>query len=131
MPSSDDQPRRVLCIACSSKALSTLDSALRYSQLRILTAATRDKGVAICVAGNIAVAVLDAESIRGEAGSVAKSLKEVRPELPVVMLEERRRPTEIPVSVDAVVPAGDPERLLKIIRDLLEAEGAESVSVAG
>ncbi|HKU28328.1 MAG TPA: hypothetical protein VJQ54_22865, partial [Candidatus Sulfotelmatobacter sp.] len=66
---------------------------MRYSQLRILTAATRDRGVAICVAGDIALAVLDAESIRGEEGSVAKSLKSVRPALPIILLEERRRPT--------------------------------------
>lgn len=130
MPS-PDQPPRLLCVACSSKALDTLDRVLRYSQLRILTAATRKRGVAICAAGNIALAVLDAESIRGEEGSIAKSLKSVRPAVPIVLLEERRRPTEIPFGVDAVVPLDDPEKLLKTIHDLLSSEGAESVSAAG
>ena len=89
MPSAVDEPQRVLCVACSSRALELLDRALRYSQLRILTAATREKGVAVCVAETITLAVLDAESIRGEEGSVAKSLKAVRPGLPIIMLEER------------------------------------------
>ena len=130
MPSSDDQSRRVLCIACSSKVLDILDRALRYSQLRILIAATREKGVAICIAETIALAVLDAESIRGEEGSVAKSLKAVRPALPIIMLEERRRPSDLPDGVHAVVPLDDPEKLLKAIQGLLSVGGAESVSAA-
>ena len=130
MASSADDSRRVLCVACSPKALEILDRALRYSQLRILTAATREKGVAICVAETIALAVLDAESIRGEEGSVAKSLKAVRPALPIIMLEERRRPSEAPDGVDGVVPVSDPERLLKAIQGLLSASGAESASAA-
>ncbi|HWC16924.1 MAG TPA: hypothetical protein VG498_07905 [Terriglobales bacterium] len=130
MQSSDQSPR-VLCVACSAKALEVLDRALRYSRLRILTAANRERGVAICSAESIALAVLDAESIRGEEGSVATSLKTVRPALPVIMLEERDRPSELPVSVDAIVPFREPEKLLKTIQDLLKAGGAESVSAAG
>ena len=130
MPSSDPSPR-VLCVACSAKALDNLDRALRYSQLRILTAATRERGVAILAAGNMALAVLDAESIRGEEGSLAKSLKSVRPTLPIILLDERRRPTEIPLSVDAVVQLDNPEKLLKTIHDLVASGGTESVSAAG
>ena len=131
MPSSDDHSRRVLCVACSRKGLSLLDSALRYSQLRILTAATREKGVAICVAETIALALLDAESIRGAEGSVAKSLKAIRPTLPIIMLEERCRPSEVPDGVDTVVPLTDPKELLKTIQTLLSVGAADSVSAAG
>lgn len=127
---SSDQPPRVLCVACSPRALDILDRALRYSQWRILTAATRKKGIAVCVAEKIALAVLDAESIRGKEVSVATSLKKVRPTLRVIMLEERQRDSELPVNVDAIVPLNDPEMLLKTIQDLLKAGGAESVSAA-
>ena len=130
MPPSDEQPRRVLCIACSAKALDMLDRALRYSQLRILTAATREKGVAVCVAQTIALAVLDAESIRGQEGSLAKSLKAVQPTLPIILLEERLRQSQVPGSIDALVPLGDQEKLLKTIQGLLTGGGAESVSAA-
>lgn len=130
MPSSDAHSQRVLCVACSPKALNVLDRALRYSQLRILTAATREHGVAICVAETVSLAVLDAQSIRGEEGSVAKSLKSVRPTIPIILLEERRHRSEVPAGVDAVVPLSDPEKLLKGIQDLLQAGGAHSVSAA-
>ena len=82
-----DRPSRVLCVACSPTALDILDRALRYSQLRILTAATRKKGIAVCVAENISLAVLDAESIRGKEASVATSMKKVRPNLRVILLD--------------------------------------------
>jgi len=107
-----------------------LDRALRYSQLRILTAATREKGVAVCVAQTIALAVLDAESIRGQEGSLAKSLKAVQPTLPIILLEERLRQSQVPGSIDALVPLGDQEKLLKTIQGLLTGGGAESVSAA-
>ena len=98
--------------------------------MRILTAATRKKGIAVFVTENIALAVLDAESIRGEEVSVATSLKKVRPNLRIIMLEERQRASGLPVSVDAIVPLNDPEKLLKTIQDLLKAGGTESVSAA-
>jgi hypothetical protein len=61
---------------------------------------------------------------------VAKSLKSVRPDLPIVMLEERQRRSEITSSVDAIVPLSDAEKLLKTIQELLKSGGAESVSAA-
>lgn len=127
---SSDQPPRVLCVACSARALDILDRALRYSQWRILTAATRKKGIAVCVAEKIALAVLDAESIRGKEVSVAKSLKKVRPNLRIILLEERQRASELPFGVDAIVPLNDPEMLLKTIQDLLRAGGTDPLSAA-
>ena len=127
---SPDQSSRVLCVACSPTALDILDRVLRYSQWPILIAATRKKGIAVCVTENVALAVLDAESIRGQEVSVATSLKKVRPNLRVIMLEERQRASGLPVSVDAIVPLNDPEKLLKTIQDLLKAGGTESVSAA-
>ena len=128
---SSDQSLRVLCVACSPTALEILDRVLRYSQLQILIAATRKKGIAVCVTENIALAILDAESIRGKEVSVATSLKKVRPNLRVILLEERHRASELPVSVDAIVPLNDPKKLLKTIQDLLlEAGGTESVAAA-
>ena len=82
------------------------------------------------MAEKIALAVLDAESIRGKEVSVATALKKVRPALRVILLEERQRASQLPVSVDAIVPLNELEKLLKTIQDLLKAGGAESVSAA-
>ena len=120
---------RVLCVACSSAVFSRLDRAFAASKFHVLSAATRDKGVAVCVAEAIAVAVLDGESIRGEEVSLATALKMVRPNLPVILLEERERQSNIPQGVDAVVPVDDPTKLMKKIEELLP--GMEESRAAG
>jgi ActR/RegA family two-component response regulator len=125
MSAADPFPR-VLCVACSPAVFARLDHAFRYSGLHVLSAATRDKGVAVCVAEVIAVAVIDGESIRGEACSVAKALKMVRPSLRIILLEERKRLSEVPDGIDAVVPMGATEQLLKTIQELLNPGQAES-----
>lgn len=111
--------RRILCVACSPTVFVALDHAFRFSKLHVLSAATRDKGVAICVAEVIAVAVLDGESIRGEECSVAQALKMVRPNLPIILLEQRERLSNLPDGIDAVVPLGATEKLLRKIEELL------------
>jgi len=75
--------------------------------------------VAICVAEVVAVAVIDGASIRGEECSVAKTLKMVRPNLRIILLEERERLSDIPEGIDAAVPLGATEELLKKIEELL------------
>lgn len=125
MPSPDEFPK-VLCVACSPAVSDGLDRAFRYSGLHVLSAATREKGVAICVAEVIAVAVLDGESIRGEECSVAQSLKMVRPNLPIILLEERERLSSIPEGIDAVVRLGATKNLLEKVEELLNSNGTQS-----
>ena len=114
---------RVLCVACSPAVFNSLEHAFRHSKLHALCAATRETGVAICVAETVAVAVLDGESIRGEECSVAQALKMVRPNLPIILLEERESRSNIPEGIDAVVPVGAVEKLLCKIEELLNAGG--------
>ena len=125
MPDANPSPR-VLYVACSPAVFGALDHAFRYSKLHVLSAATRDSGVAICVAEVIAVAVLDGASMRGEECSVALSLKGVRSNLPIILLEERVRRSDIPEGIDAVVPVGETEQLLRKIEELLNRRGHTS-----
>ena len=83
----------------------------------------------MCVAEAIAVAVLDGESIRDKEVSLAAALKMVRPSLPIILLEERERQSNIPKGVDAVVPLDDPTRLIKKIEELVP--GTEESRAAG
>src|SRR5690349_5371958 len=108
----------VLCVACSLETMSGIRDFLNHSHIQILSASTRDQAVALCVSHSVNVALIDGESIRGEELSLAEALKLVRPYLPVILLEERRRPrTDLPQNVDAIVET--PEDLLKNIEELL------------
>lgn len=117
---------RVLCVACSSQVFTKLDQTLGRSGLHILSAATRDRGVAICVAEAVSLAVLDADSIRGEQCSLATALKMVRPGLPIILIEERKRLSPIPDNIDAVVQLGATETLVAKIVELLDSGKQES-----
>jgi DNA-binding response OmpR family regulator len=114
---------RILCIACSASGLSTLERALKGSYYSVLTAATPDQGVAMCVAQFVAAAIVDAESIRGKEWSVVKSLKLVRPSLPIVLLDERSdgRDLSLPEGVDQLVSITSLEKLPDAINQLVRA----------
>ncbi len=118
---------RILCLACSSRRLSTLQAALKNSRYSALTASTSDQAVALCVAHVVVAAVVDAESLRGQEWSVVKSLKGVRANLPVILLEERDHQRESPLTegVDAVGSMSSPEELHNKIDELVrKAESA-------
>jgi hypothetical protein len=59
----------------------------------------------MCVSKRAVAAVVDAESIHGPEFAVVKSLKGVRYNLPIILLEERHgnRDSPLPEGVDAVV----------------------------
>ena len=112
----------VLCVACSPEALAGIRRILSHSKIQIVTAASRDQAVALCVSHSVAVALIVGEYIRGQQLSLAEALKIVRPSLPVILLEERRRPgMDLPQNVDAVVRTA--EDLVKNIEELLNMRG--------
>lgn len=115
---------RILCVACSHQTMVDLQSALSSSSTVVLTAASPEQAAAICVAESIALAIVDAESIRGKEWSVVKTLKLVRPMLPVILLDERadgRRP-ELPDGVTGLVSISMPLELPAKIADFLKKE---------
>jgi hypothetical protein len=127
-----DRPR-LLCFACTPAVFDRLHRALRDSSLRVLFATTADQAVALCVAQTVAVAVLHAESIRGHEWSVARSLKMVRPALPILLLDDRKSERDkVPDDVDVCVglDASDAELLRTLERLLGEDRGQESASAA-
>jgi hypothetical protein len=83
MSPAGEQFLRVLCLACTPTRLAVLQEALKRSRYSALSAATSDEAVAACIVPVVVAAVIDAESIRGQEWTVVKTLKAVRPMLPV------------------------------------------------
>jgi DNA-binding NarL/FixJ family response regulator len=129
--SAKDTIRRitVLCVACSPQALERLKRLLQHSRIHILSAASREQAVALCVSHAVSIAVIDGESLRGQELPLAEALKIIRPSLRVVLLEERQERRDLPPNVDSVVPAGAPEYLLGEIEELLNKSGDVGSSV--
>lgn len=87
----------------------------------MLTASTPDQALAICVAQLVDAAIVDGKALRGHDWSVVKSLKMVKRNLPVILVEERKpgRAT-IPKEVDAIVEAGAADELITKLKTLLK-----------
>ena len=99
----------------------TLHRILRDSPIGVLTASAPDQAVALCVAHSVAAAIVDGEALRGQEWPVVKSLKMVRPLLPVIMVDERERETsERPEGIDAIVHIDDTDALLKSLKEVLK-----------
>ncbi|HKW74143.1 MAG TPA: hypothetical protein VJN64_01345 [Terriglobales bacterium] len=110
----------ILCVACSEKALAEVRLLLDHSQIQILSAATREQAVALCVSHTVNLALIDGDSIRGQELSLAGALKMIRPAVPVVLLEERHRPDgDLPQHVDFIARIATPQALLNKIQELL------------
>lgn len=71
----------------------------------------------------LAAAIVDAESVRGREWSVVKSLKLVRPSLPIILLDERSsgRSLSLPEGVDELVSITSLERLPDAIKHFVRA----------
>jgi DNA-binding response OmpR family regulator len=112
---------RILCVACSAATFSQLHSVLRNSHYSVLTAATPSQAVAICVAQFVAAAIVDAESLRGKEWPVVKSLKMVRPSLPIILLDERRTERELvlPEGISDVLSVSSLSELGEKIKQIL------------
>jgi DNA-binding NtrC family response regulator len=109
----------VLCVGCSDRLFQKLSDLLQESELRILGPLNREEAVAVCAAQAVALIVLDGASIRGQEWSVAKSLKMVRPTLPIILLGKHTNGPRLPDGVDALIPLNGLDRLLSTVRGLL------------
>jgi len=71
----------------------------------------------------VAAVIVDAESVRGKEWPVVKSLKLVRPSLPIILLDERSgiRNLELPEGVDELVSVASLEKLPEAINQLLRS----------
>lgn len=105
--------------------------AISVSGYQVLLAFTADQGVAACMSSHIAAVVLDAAFMREADWTVAKSLKLIRPSLPILLLDGRdaARRDGLPEWIDAVASKESHEDVLARLKELLataSAAGADS-----
>ena len=116
---------RVLLLARSSQSLESILAQMKSGGLDVTLALTSDQGVALCIGNHFAAVVLDAVLIRNDDWNVAKSLKLVRPSLPILLLDPRSSPREtLPPNIDALASCDAKEVLFKI--RLLLANASQS-----
>jgi DNA-binding response OmpR family regulator len=100
---------------------------LKGSGYRVLTTFTPDHAVAVCVNTLVRAVILDQDHfIQTDGWSVAQSLKMIRNNICVILvvrgrvLREKVAGRMVPAGVDAVVPEQDDQRLLAVLKQLLD-----------
>ena len=112
---------RLLYLARSSPGLDALLNRIKAAGLEVTLAFTSDSAVALCVGNHFAAVVLDAALIRNDDWSVAKSLKLIKPTLPILLLDPRdaTRRNAIPPNIDGLASCDDPNDVLVKVREIV------------
>jgi DNA-binding NtrC family response regulator len=94
---------------------------LRSAGYHVILSFTPDHAVAFCVNNKVDAVVLDqGHFVVTEGWSVAQSIKMIRHRICVIlMIHGKIVSKELPVGVDAMIPEGDTQTLLKTIKQLL------------
>jgi DNA-binding response OmpR family regulator len=92
---------RILCVSRSASQLEAIRSALPSRDFEVVDASTPEQAVAVCVSNNLAAVVLDSEFFTETGWSAARTLKMVKPHLPVVLLGHNHRQNP-PNGIDAI-----------------------------
>lgn len=121
--------KRVLCVAQALFRLGVLQDAIRESGYEVLLAFTADHAVAACISTECDAIILDAELIRNAASALAETLKLARPNVPILLLdqrEDRTRKDQLPKGVDAAIDGRSPAKVLEV---LLSALGKREIPI--
>lgn len=111
---------RILFLAKSSPSLEFMLTRMKSGGLDVTAALTSDSGVALCLGNQFAAVVLDAALIRNDDWTVAKSLKLIKPGLPILLLDSRSISRNgLPPDIDALAAYDDPKEVLLKLRHLV------------
>lgn len=113
---------RILLVAASSASFDATLAQIKEARLDVAIALTADQAVAVCLGSHFAAVVLDAALIRKENWSVAKSIKLVKPALPILLLDSRAVAREggLPAHIEALATHNDPGEVLLKLKQLLQ-----------
>lgn len=94
---------------------------LKAAGYRLLLSFTPDHAVALCVNDEVHAVVLDQEHfVVTEDWSVAQSIKMIRRKICVVLIVRGKIVSDaLPSGIDAIVPEGDAQILIKTLKELV------------
>jgi CheY-like chemotaxis protein len=126
--------REILCIDDDVQSLRVRKILLETFDFRVTTASTPREGLKLFRARNVAAVVLDYQMPEMDGGEVARKMKSLRPEIPVVMLSAlpwlpQGAPQE---CIDMFITKGGPTSQLVIeLEQLIAAAPASAARMRG
>ncbi len=98
--------RIILCIGSNAGRLKECGAYLQDLGYQVLTAMTGELGLTMACGTAVDLVLLDCQVPAIDGGEVARWLREIRPDLPVIMVSDFPLPEEITAVVDGVVYKG-------------------------
>ena len=117
------QPKlRLLCIDDEDIGLRVRKVVLERAGYEVLTAQTAQSGIELFKSGPFDCVILDFLMPGTNGGEIAATLRQIRPEVPILLLSAYvNLPEEVLQKVDAQVLKGaGPEQLLRQVRTIIE-----------
>lgn len=120
--------QRILWLAESRAHLDLMLGQINAAGLDVALVFTSDYAVAACASNDFAAVLLDAALIRNDDWSVAKSLKLIKPSVPILLVDSRNvsRKDTLPPNIDALAKLDDPKDVLLKLKGLLAQESQRS-----
>ena len=97
------EPHQILCVSQSPSQLKELISAVSSLKYEAVSASSPEQAVACCIGNPLAAIVIDSEFLTEGGWTVPQSIKMVRPDLPIFLLDQEHK-GDIPHGVEAVAP---------------------------
>jgi hypothetical protein len=92
---------RILCISESPAQLKEICSAVFSLGYEVISASSPERALACCIGTNVVAVVLGTESLTEMGCSAAQSIRMVRPDLPLLLLEQGHN-GDVPHGISAV-----------------------------
>lgn len=133
MLSLDSRPKRtILCIDDDESILRYEKMLLERSGYAVLLAASAQQGLRLVTMCQCDAVLLDYEMPEKNGQEVAVEIRQIRPELPIVLLSGNDVPTDVLPLFDAFLPKLEASRqLLPILADLCERPSPQRSRQAG
>jgi len=112
---------RLLFVAKSSLNFGPTLAEIKATGIDVTVALTTDSAVALSLGTHFAAVVLDASLIRNNDWTVARSLKLIRPSVPIVLIDSRNkgRRQSLPPDIDALASSDNSHDLVLTVKQLL------------
>ena len=119
----------ILCIDDEATALFARKAILELNGYQVLTASTAEQGLSTAACSDIDLVISDHFLIGSTGYELARRIKELKPDVPFILLSGATEPPEDAIHADFFLSKLEgPERLLKVICELLRGEAHHAVA---
>jgi DNA-binding NtrC family response regulator len=119
----------ILCVDDEANALFARKAILELNGYQVLTASTAEQGLSTAACSDIDLVISDHFLIGSTGCELARRIKELKPDVPFILLSGATELPEDAIHANVFLSKLEgPERMLKVIRELLRGKVRQAVA---